>query len=276
MKDSCPAFPYRLLGFWFRRTVWLWIAVGFFIFIIQMIECRIAQDNEKIRLMLDLLDKFPAFMKNAIGGDLLQYGNISGFIAIGYQHPLVLTAYMTFVISVSTGLLTGHVQNGTMELILSRSVTKNQVYLCVCLLTLAGMLGLVLVMFLGTVTGVNLCHLNEEVSLWPFFRASLVGGLLSGAAAGISLLAAVSFRSRGSAVGIALVYFIGNYFIDMVAQWWPPAEFLWPVSIFYYVDPGKILLGTGWPIRDMCVLGLILVVTVAAGGIVWNRRDLPL
>ena len=41
-------------------------------------------------------------------------------------------------------------------------------------------------------------------------------------------------------------------------------------------NPPKILLGTAWPIRDMCVLGSVLIVTVIAGGIIWNRRDLPL
>jgi len=254
----------------------LWLLVGFFIFIIQIIECSIAQDNEKVRLMLDLFEKMPGFMKEVIGGEILDISSTTGFIAIGYQHPLVLTSYMIFAVCVPTGLLAGHVQSGTMELILSRSVTKNQVYICTCILTLVGMLALVAVMFLGIVVGINICSFDQEVSLWPFFRAAIVGGLLSGSAAGVSLLGAASFRTRGRAVGLAMSFFIVSYFIDLIAEWWPRAKFLGPSSIFYYVDPPKILLGTAWPIRDMCVLGSVLIVTVIAGGIIWNRRDLPL
>jgi ABC-type transport system involved in multi-copper enzyme maturation permease subunit len=275
-KQSRVAFPFALLRFWLGRILWLWFLVGSLIFIIQLIECGIAQDNEKVRLMLDLFDRMPSFMTDFIGGDILQVGNVTGFIAIGYQHPLVLISYMIFAVCTSTGLLTGHVQNGTMELILSRSVTKNQVYMCACILTLAGMLAIVMVMFTGTVVGVNIYDFEQEVSLWPFFKASLVGSLLAGAAAGLSLLAAVSFRSRSKAVGLAITFFIVNDFIYITAEWWPPVEFLGPISLFYYDTPWKILLEPGWPIRDMCVLSSVLVVAVVSGGIIWNRRDLPL
>jgi hypothetical protein len=276
MKNSRVSFPFTLLRFWFWRILWLWLLCGFFIFIIQIIQCSIAQDNEIIKMTLDFLQRMPGFIKEAVGGEILDISSITGFIAITYQHPLVLTLYMVFAVCVPTGLLAGHVQDGNMELILSRSVTKNQVYICACILTLVGMLALVIVMFLGTVVGINVCSFDQEISLWPFFRAAIVGGLLSATAAGVSLLAAATFRNRGRAVGIAMAFFIINYFIDLIAGWWPRAKFLGPSSIFYYVDTKEILVGTGWPIGDMAVLASVLIVTVIAGGIIWNRRDLPL
>ena len=69
---------------------------------------------------------------------------------------MVLFLYMLFAVGVPTTLLTGEVQKGTMELILSRSATKTQVYFCASLLTLAGMFALVLMMFLGTVAATHL------------------------------------------------------------------------------------------------------------------------
>lgn len=276
MKNSRVSFPFTLLRFWFWRILWLWLLCGFFISFIQIIQCSIAQDNEIIKMTLDFLQRMPGFIKEAVGGEILDISSITGFIAITYQHPLVLTLYMTFAVCVPTGLLAGHVQDGNMELILSRSVTKNQVYICACILTLVGMLALVIVMFLGTVVGINVCSFDQEISLWPFFRAAIVGGLLSATAAGVSLLAAAAFRNRGRAVGIAMTFFIINYFIDLIAGWWPRAKFLGPSSIFYYLDTKEILVGTGWPTGDMTVLASILIVTVIAGGIIWNRRDLPL
>jgi ABC-2 type transport system permease protein len=275
-KQSRVSFPFVLLRFWFRRTLWLWILIGFWVFITQVIHCSIAQDNEKVKLTLNWFELMPGFVKSVFGGEILEMGNITAFIAISYQHPIVLTLYMIFAVCVPTGLLAGHVQSGTMELVLSRSVTKNQVYVCACMLTLIGMLALVAVMFLGTVVGINVCSFDQEIPLRPFFRAAIAGGLLSGTAAGVSLLAAATFRNRGRAVGIAMAYFIINYFVDLIAEWWPRAKFLGPSSIFYYLDLPKILFGTTWPIRDMCVLSSVLVITVIAGGIIWHRRDLPL
>jgi hypothetical protein len=110
----------------------------------------------------------------------------------------------------------------------------------------------------------------------PFFRAAIFGGLLSSTSAGISLLGAALFRTRGRAVALAMTFFIANYLINLVAEWWPKAQFMWPASIFYYVNTKAILFGTGWPVRDTCVLGSILIISVAAGGIIWNRRDLLL
>ena len=277
MSQSVRApFPLVLLRFWFWRILSLWFLVGFFIFIIQVIQCGIAQDNEIVKMTLDFFEKMPGFWKEAVGGELLDIGGTTGFIAITYVHPLVLALYMIFVVSVPTGLLAGHVQNGTMELILSRSVTKDQVYVCACILPLIGMVALVFVMFFGTVVGINVFSFEKEIPLWPFFRAAIVGGLLSGTAAGVSLLAAATFRNRGRAVGIGMAFFIINYFIDLIAEWWPRAKFLGPSSLFYYVDPPKIVLGTTWPIRDMCVLSSVLVITAVVGGIIWHRRDLPL
>jgi hypothetical protein len=271
-----PPFPLVLLRFWFWRILWLWFLIGSLIFVIQIYICAIAQDNEKIKLMLDMLERMPGFFKDFIGAEIMEVGNVSGFIAIGYQHPLVLISYMIFAVCVPTGLLTGHVQSGTMELILSRSVTKNQVYICASILTLGGMLALVMVMFAGTVVGTNICNFEKEVPLWPFFKASIVGSLLSAAAAGVSLLAAASFRNRGRAVGLTMAFFIVQSFIDLIADWWPRAKFLGPVSLFYYDTSWNTLLETGWPIRDMCVLSSVLVFSVVAGGIIWHRRDLPL
>ncbi len=51
--------------------------------------------------------------------------------------------YMLYAVGVPAGLLTGEIQRGTMELILSRPITKTQVYVCAAVLTLVGLFGLI-------------------------------------------------------------------------------------------------------------------------------------
>ena len=53
-------------------------------------------------------------------------------------------------------------------------------------------------------------------------------------------------------------------------------KWLDPVTIFNYVDGGKIFVEPKWPVGDMFVLISLLVVSTLLGGIIWWRRDLPL
>ena len=273
---SRPSFPFPLLLFWLRQILLMWFLIGFIIFIIQILHCGVYHDNENIKAFLSFIERMPSILKNSLGGDMLQMGNISSFIAITYIHPLILTLYMIFAVSVPTGLLAGHVQSGYMELILSRAITKTQVYICTVILTFAGMLALVAIMFLGTVVGTSVYDFGQDIPLYPFFRAAVNGVLLAGACAGVSLLSAASFRSRGRAVGLAVAYLVANYLINLFAYRGSLIKFLEPFSLFYYIHPQKILNESAWPIRDMFVLAAVMIIATIAGGIIWRKRDLPL
>ena len=277
MNDySRPSFPVPLLLFWLRRILLMWFLIGFIIFIVQILHCGIYHDNERLKAVLSLTNVMPSILKNLVGGDMLQMGNITSFIAIAYVHPFVLLLYMIFAVSVPTDLLAGHVQAGYMELILSRAITKTQVYICTVILTFAGMFTLVALMFLGTVVGTSLYDFGQEIPLFPFFRAAVNGALLAGACAGASLFCAASFRSRGRAVGLAVAYLVANYLIDLFADWGSFIKFLEPFTLFYYINPQKILHDPAWPVRDMSVLAAVMIITTLAGGIIWQKRDLPL
>ena len=160
-------FPFELLKFSFVRMLSVWCGVAILIFLMQIAICGIVHDNANVRAMLNFIDMLPSIVRSALGGQSLRLDNMPALIAIGYQHPFVLFLYMFFAVSVPTGLLTGEVQKGTMELVLSRSVTKTQVYICAGVPTLVGMFALVMVMFLGTVIGTNIYEFSEPVRL-PF------------------------------------------------------------------------------------------------------------
>jgi len=268
-------FPWTLLRFWTLRILPAWFLIALMIFLFQLAVCGIVHDNQRVKAMLQYIDMLPDFIKAFFGGDALQYGNIAGLIAIGYQEPLVLLLYMLFAVGVPTALLAGEVQRGTMELILSRQTTKTHVYICAGLITIIGMYALVVVMFLGTVVSTNLYEFDQQVPLYSFFKLAVNGGILASAAGGIALLAATCFR-RGMAVSLTVTYLVINYFIMIITQWWPRMKWLDPVTIFNYVDGAKIFNESAWPLSDMCVLLSILLVSAVLGGVVWWRRDLPL
>ena len=269
-----PTFPFGLLRFWTLRIAPMWAFIALIIFLMQIAVCAIVHDNESVKSFLQFLDFMPSFVKTALGGEMLQAGNTAGLIAIGYQHPLVLLLFMLFAVGTPTLLLTREVQNGNMELILSRSVTKGQVYFCASAITLIGMLTLVLVMFSGTVVATRLYDFGEPIPLDLFFRIAVNGGVVAAAAGAIALLAAGVFGGRNIAVGATVATLVLNYFTWVIAQWWPATSFLKPVTLFYYVNAMKLY--RGWPIDDLGILFGIVAVAITLGAIIWRRRDLPL
>jgi len=276
MKNSHrPSFPWPLLRFWTLRMLLAWSLIAFWIFLFQIIVCGIVHDNEKVKAFLQYIELLPAFVKTMMGGEALQLGNIAGLISIGYQEPFILFLYMLFAIGVPTSLLAGEVQNGNMELILSRPTTKTHVYICAGLITIAGMCALVLVMFLGTVVAANLYDFEQEVPLYAFFKLAINGGILASTVGGIALLATVCFR-RVTAISLTVAFLAANYLTDIVSEWWPMMKPLTPFTIFYYVNPPAVLSQSVWPIRDMTVLITLFAVSTLLGGIIWKRRDLPL
>ena len=275
MSTNRSPFPFPLLRFWTLRILPAWFFIGLIIFLFQINVCATVHDDEKIKVILRLLDLVPKIVKSSLGGDMLRAGNTSALIAIGYQHPLILLLYMLFAVGVPTTLLAGELQKGTMELILSRSVTKNHAYLCAGLITVAGMFALVLVMFMGTVLGTTLYNFGTEIRLYLFFKAAVVGGIFASAVGGITLLAAACFQ-RNIAIWLTVAYLVVNYFLSIFAEWWDRMNWLKPVTIFNYVDGPRIFTESAWPMDDMSVLLAILAVSTVAGGIIWSRRDLQL
>jgi len=275
MSPNRSPFPFPLLRFWALRMLPAWLFIGLIIFLFQINICATVHDDEKIKVLLRFLDLVPKIVKSSLGGDMLQAGNTSALIAMGYQHPLILLLYMLFAVGVPTTLLSGEIQKGTMELILSRSVTKNHAYVCAGLITVAGMFALVLVMFMGTVLGTTLYDFGTAIRLHLFFRAAVVGGVFASAVGGITLLAAASFQCN-IAIWLTVAYLVVNYFVSIFAEWWARMSWLQPVTIFHYVDGPRIFTESEWPIDDISVLLTILVIATILGGVIWSRRDLQL
>jgi hypothetical protein len=268
------SFPLPLLRFWTLRILPAWCFIALIIFLFQIAICGIVHDNESVKTFLQFIDMLPSFIKTILGGEALQVGNVSGLIAIGYQHPMVLTLYMLFAVGVPTALLAGEVQKGTMELILSRQAAKIHVYVCAGLITVTGMFALVMVMFTGTVAATSIYDFGQPIPLYSFFKIAILGGMLASAVGGVSLLSAACF-SRGTAVTLTVAYLAVNYFVSIIADWWPRMKWLSPATIFHYVHGPEIFNGS-WPVGDFCVLISLLVVSALLGGIIWHRRDLPL
>ncbi len=270
-----PPFPVPILKLWFWRILPIWIGIGLIIFLMQIAVCGILHDNDRVRLFLQWLEHMPlGIIKSALGGAALKSGNVSALIAIGYQHPFVLFLYMLYAVGVPTALLTSEVTRGTMELVLSRPITKIQVYICALILTVVGMYGLAVIMFSGTFVAVRIFEFGEPIDMALFFRLATSAGLLASTVGGIALFFSALCRRLYMAVAAPVAVLMLNYFMSIIADYWPRMKFLRPFTLFHYVSGPE--LADGWPLEKLSVLAIVLVIAVLSGGIVWSRRDLYL
>ena len=267
-----PPFPFPLLKFWFLRVFPAWAGIASIIFMMQIAVAAIVHDNDNVRIFLNFIDLLPDFVKAALGGDLLKSGELQGLLTIGYQHPFMMFLNMVYAVGVPTGLLTAEVQKGTMELVLSRSVSKTHVYICAAVLTIVGMFGLEIVMFLGTVASVNIYTFTEPINLWLFARIAVTGGLLASTFGAFALLSAALFGQFYMALGASVAFLSLNYFISIVSQWWPALKFLRYATLFSLVFYSRVWFE--WPWQNLAILGGIMLAAVIAGGLIWRRRDL--
>jgi hypothetical protein len=204
------------------------------------------------------------------GGDIF---SLSGSVAIGFIHPIAVGLNLVFAVGFTTAAIAGERQRGTLEVLLSRPISRRVVY---GTLAVSGALfvGIVILgSIIGSVIGASLTGRLAELGVSQLPLLWLNGALLYWAIGAIALLASASFDRLSPAIGLSLAFVLISYFLDVLGSLWPDAKGLQPYSLFHYLDPKAIL--AGFPdAGDFIVLGVVMVVAVVATLFVFPRRDL--
>jgi len=204
------------------------------------------------------------------GGDIF---SLSGSVAIGFIHPIAVGLNLIFAVGFATAAIAGERQRGTLEIMLSRPISRRVVY---ATLAISGALFIgiaVLGSIIGSLIGASLTGRTAELGVGQLPLLWLNGALLYWAIGAIALLASASFDRLSQAIGVTLAFVAVSYFLDVLGSLWPDARGLQPYSVFYYLDPKTIL--AGFPdAGDLVVLGAVTGLAILAALVVFPRRDL--
>jgi len=266
-------FPWSVLFHWAGRYLPIWFFLSLIIFIVQTVLSYMLHDREDLKNFLRLLDTAPKFFKALIGGDELMPGNTNGIVAIGYQHPLVLLMLMTNAVTTTTGLLTAEADRGTMELMLSRPITRGRVFMLTIILAVLSQIVLVAALFSGTAVWTRVFDYGESVDLSLFLKVSVNVVALAIAVVGISTLSAVWFSERNHAIGAVVAYLVISYLMNFAVVFVPRFKFVQNYTLFTYCNPNGVLRD-GLSRWDLSLLGGIALATLAAAFIIWRRKDI--
>jgi ABC-type transport system involved in multi-copper enzyme maturation permease subunit len=217
-----------------------------------------------------LIAMIPKPLLAMLGGEVAMT-SARGIIAFGYIHPFFLAILTAWVLRTTSGALAGEIGHGTMELIASRPVSRAGQVIATWALAAAGVVLLAGAAWLGTAVGLQVRALG--VSALDLASVPAAGALMFMAWTSVSLLFSALNRDAGPAIAWASGLIVVSFVVVFLAQVWPPAEMIRPLSLFAYYLPQEIVL-RGVSTTAVAVLATVTVAALGAAVAVFGRRDL--
>jgi ABC-2 type transport system permease protein len=260
-----------------RRTraaiIALFFAIGVFEFL-QPVAIKSFGDLDRITPLFGIVP--PAFWALLnITPDFLTATGLSGFLSLGFTHPIYVVLATMSIIWYACRALAGEMQRGSIQFSLSRPITRVGIYLSrvagvIVVTTLVAAAGPI-----GMIVGVGASRINGHVDPSHWFVTFAACWLLIWAIGGLALLGSAASDSMGRAVSLAIAVVVVSYVIDYFAALWKVIRPLRPFSVFHYFSPSRSLAHGILPWSNLLVLAGVGIVCVIAGGVIFVRRDLP-
>lgn len=249
------------------------LLIGLFIF--ELIVPPVANDVGTTQLDPVLQSLPPAVQAlTRSSPDLVIGSGIQGYLSVGFTSPVFLLMICAGIVSFTSGLA-GEIERGSIQLALSRSVSRLSVYGA----RLAGSVVLAIAFSvvgpLGVLTGLGLIDTAETINRTALIPTGVAMFALLWSVAGVTMLLAAVGQRGGQVVGWSISWLVVSYFVDYFATLWSALEPFTPLSIFNYFAPTRTLIQASYTMDNLVTLGAIGLVGAMLGAVVFARRDLP-
>jgi ABC-2 type transport system permease protein len=209
-----------------------------------------------------------------LGGHLTKFFNFSSLLAVEVFSSIYGLLFGGFVAWIGGAVLPVTIEDGTLDLVLSRPISRTRYYLESWLAVLIGTVIISLVLALGV--WIDTFIVSNPGIEWPWMWLTLlVQWTFLFFAAGLGMLCGsfinASRAAGGAAVGIVVLGYLINTFGGLSNQF----QWVLKFSPFYYapaIDPLINHQLTWWYPWVLVTAGLILGII---GLVVFNKRDLP-
>jgi len=221
--------------------------------------------------LAEMMDSYPAEVLALFGGNDVSFATAGGFLQVEFLGLMWIIIIASALVYFAVKAFAGEIGAGTMELIVAQPTSRATVAVTravalvgyVLLLNLATFLPLLV---LGPTYGV-------DIGVDAFLTLFALGTLFSLAIGGIGMLLSSMFRDGGKPAAIASGVLFSFWLADMIANVSEAAEFVDPVNLVTYWQPGAIINGGEAQPEAWWVYGAVAVVTLAASVVVFSRRD---
>ena len=204
------------------------------------------------------------------GGDLF---SLAGAMALGFIHPISIAIVGVMAIGFPILSIVGERQRGTLEVLLSRPISRHTLYLVLLLVGAVSMALLVATQLATNLLGAQATGVLGELDVQHVPLAGFMGWLMWMAFMAVGLAASVTFDRVMPALGVTLVFVLVSYLLEVVGSMWPEVAWVSDVSLFHYVRTKELLEGQ-LRLADVGILGSVVVLAVGYAWVVFPRRDI--
>lgn len=209
-----------------------------------------------------------------IGAD---FGESFGPLVVGsiaWVHPVLLALLAAQTIVFCTRLPVGEIDRGTIDVVLGWPVSRWQAYATETVAWVASGSYLMVMALLGNGLGSLLASEGYRAPLGPLLMVVANLFCLYLAVGGVAYLVSACSDRRGRAVGTVFAIVLVSFFLQMLGQFWTPAQAVGFLGVLHYYRPYEILQNGSVPWGDMSVLLAFGAVCWCAGGLIFQRRDI--
>jgi ABC-2 type transport system permease protein len=197
-----------------------------------------------------------------------------------WSHPFILLTLSIWAIGRGSAAVGAEVERGTLDLILSRPVSRTSYMLSHVCIGLVGLMVLSLALAIGASVGVRFNFLRQPPALstliWPAVNLAALGLPIYGYTLLVSALDSVRWRSTMIGSVLTLAGFIAWVIsVIPVMQKYSWRVWLERVSIFKLYNPVQAVSGGESLAFEISVLASIGVVSMVLALLAFVRRDLP-
>ncbi len=265
--------PYLSLGWKLYRSMIVFgtILTG----ALQFLVVWIFNSLNATPLIETFFQQLPPQMRLLFENEFMPSMSISGAVALGFNHPIVLFLMGLVAIVIPARQIAGESENGLLELLLSLPYQRKQLLFSLWIFAASALLLVVLGAFSGSVIAliatrnlniIFLGHLLKvSLNLWSLFL------LVMSCAVMVSV-----FNREGSRAGLtgAIVIFT-FYFIYFLSSIWESLEFTKHFNIFNYYQPQKLIFGGINLGRNLLVLSILTLICLIIAFLHFEERDIP-
>lgn len=256
-------------GLWQKRAfiIWWCIAIIALIFVNLVFYPSFKEQSAQLEQSLSQIpDSAKAFISDT--GD---FASPTGYLSSQVFYLMLPMLLGILSISLGSSLIGKEEREGTIELLLSRPISRSK------LLIAKALTGIIIVLIAsgaGILTAILMTRIVDlQVSSTNILVAGLSCFIISLCFGGVAFMFSSFGKARSASIGIATLVALGGYIIASltdVASWLKYPSYGLP---FYYYRPGSILKGDfGWQ-----NILLLLTITVIFGIISWisfRKRDI--
>jgi ABC-2 type transport system permease protein len=198
-----------------------------------------------------------------------------GLLGAGLVHPFWIALQLTAVASLAAAAVAADVEQGTIELLVTRPVTRNRLLAertaALLLVSLALNAAATAVVAIGVASS---GRLHAAVPLTGVLAAGVLGFAFTLGLTGPALAVSAVGRRRAQVVGVTIGLGAVGFAVNFAALAWSKAAPLRYVSPFHYYTPGDALAHGTVPWASFAVLAGIGLAGIAAAFRLLGRRDL--